>query len=93
LNEEQVNIFINHVNILRPKIVLFMGSQLIHLLRNPIVKARFEKILRKEIPNSFVVKQKKEFSGRKFKVYFCEFENCQIVGLPHPSSSRGLSDR
>lgn len=70
-----------------------MGSQLIHLLRNPIVKARFEEIIGTEILDSFVVKQKKEFSGRKFKIYFCEFENCLIIGLPHPSSSRGLSDR
>ncbi|MEQ1420349.1 hypothetical protein [Acinetobacter indicus] len=46
-----------------------MGSQLIHLLRNPIVKARFEEIIGTEILDSFVVKQKKEFSGRKFKIY------------------------
>ena len=93
LSEEQVNNFINHISTLKPKIILFMGSQLIHLLRNPIVKARFEEIIGTEILDSFVVKQKKEFSGRKFKIYFCEFENCQIIGLPHPSSSRGLSDR
>lgn len=36
--------------------------------------------------------QKTEYDGTRFKVFFNNFENCKVICLPHPSSSRGLSD-
>ncbi|EXE66793.1 hypothetical protein J582_4159 [Acinetobacter sp. 1566109] len=80
-----------HIEVLRPKVILFMGSKLINFLRNIDVWDRFTAIVGPEIEPLKMV-QKTDFDGTRFKVYFDNFEQCQVVCLPHPSSSRGLSD-
>jgi hypothetical protein len=42
--------------------------------------------------NAGAVRQRQPFTGRRFKFTFQSFEKCEVVCLPHPSSSRGLSD-
>ena len=67
-----------------------MGSTMIDILQDSKVLNKFSKIMGKA--KSKPSKIQKEFNGRRFKIGFQEFDKCQIVSLPHPSSSRGLSD-
>lgn len=92
LQPEQIKNFINHVEILRPKIIFFMGRSLIDLLRNEKVWNRFTAIVGPEIQPLKII-QKTEYEGTRFKVFFNYFEDCTVICFPHPSSSRGLSDK
>lgn len=86
----QVDNFLFHVSELDPAVVLFMGSAMIDVLQNPSILARFSGIVGAE--TNPLRKVQKEFSGRRFRVGFQGFQRCSVVSLPHPSSSRGLSD-
>ncbi len=90
LDDEQIRNFIFHVNELKPGLILFFGTKLIACLQNEKVLGKFVDIMGAvAVPLKFV---QKDFSGRRFRVGFQDFENCKIISLPHPSSSRGLSD-
>ncbi|MHA3080323.1 hypothetical protein [Acinetobacter sp. ANC 5502] len=91
LEENHINNFIKHVEELKPKIIIFMGRHLINLLRNEKVWDRFTAIVGQQIEPLQTI-QKTEYDGRRFKIFFNNFENCKVICLPHPSSSRGLSD-
>ena len=91
LEQDQIDNFITHIEQLRPKVIIFMGRNLIDLLRNEKVWDRFTSIAGQQIEPLLTV-QKTEYDGTRFKVFFNNFENCKVVCLPHPSSSRGLSD-
>lgn len=87
---DQIDNFINHVNSLEPAVLIFMGSSIIDILQTPEILVRFEAVV--GASQAKPEKIQKEFSGRRFKVGFQSFEHCEVVSLPHPSSSRGLSD-
>lgn len=87
---ENVQNFLSHVEHFDPEIILFMGSQLINALNDLDILSQFEKFAGPCIQSPLIVQ--KDFSGIRFKVTFQSFKRCQIVSLPHPSSSRGLSD-
>ena len=89
LDAEHVDNFIHHIKLLRPTLILFMGSRLAKFLNHPNVLSRFEEIMGKG--GNWQIVQKSAGNATRFKVYFQKFENCQIVCLPHPSASRGLS--
>lgn len=89
-NQEQVENFIFHIKEFEPSLIFFMGSEMINILQDSSVKYRFEEILGDS--ESSPIKVQKPFSGRKFKIGFQKFEKCQVISLPHPSSSRGLKD-
>jgi hypothetical protein len=91
LEDDVINNFLHHVDKLRPKVILFMGRNLIDLLRNEKVWARFIAIVG-NVNEPLKMVQKSEYDGTKFKVFFEEFETCKVVCFPHPSSSRGLSN-
>lgn len=91
LEPNAVNNFINHIEQLRPKVIFFMGRNLIDYLRHPEVLNQFNSIVGKELEPLKMI-QKHEYAGTKLKIFFQKFENCQIICLPHPSGSRGLSD-
>lgn len=91
LEDMAINNFLQHVEELRPKLILFMGRNLINLLRHEKVWDRFKAIVGNET-RSLKMVQKTEYHGTKFKVFFNEFETCKVICFPHPSSSRGLSD-
>lgn len=87
---DQIDNFIKHIEHFRPKIIIFMGSQLIYKLQHPEVLERFQTTMG-EIVKPLEIKQK-PFDGVRFKLGFQSFENCTVIGLPHASGSRGLSD-
>jgi hypothetical protein len=68
-----------------------MGSQIIKHLQNDKVLPEFEKIMGKSKP---LVNEptKKPFDGRTFRVGFQSFDQCDIICLPHPSGTHGLTD-
>ena len=90
LADEHVDNFLFHIEELKPKVLIFMGSKLIDYLQNEKVKSRFMDIVGPEVEGKTMVQ--KPFSGTQFKVYFQKFENCQVICFPHPSGTIGLSD-
>ena len=86
----QIENFIAHVDYLRPRLILFMGTQLIHALQHPPVMDRFTAICGNIVTP--LHPEKKQTKGRNLNVWFQSFYNCQVVGLPHPTGARGLSD-
>lgn len=89
LDEENIDNFIGQVELLKPSVILFMGSKLIDFLNNSKVLPRFENIVGNVVENRKFVQ--KDSEGTRFKVHFQRFEKCQVVCFPHPSASRGLS--
>lgn len=87
----QVDNFLFHIGELDPALILFMGSAIIDVLQQPAVMARFVETVGPE--TSPLRKPQKDFGGRRFKVGLQDFKRCSVVSLPHPSSSRGLSDK
>lgn len=89
LAPDQVDNFINHVEHFEPRVLMFFGSSMGKFLNDTKVLPRFVGILGKEV-DKFQF-QKMPFSGKRFNVGFQSFERCNVVSLPHPSGSRGLS--
>lgn len=89
-DSEQVENFLFHISTLDPALILFMGSVMIDVLQEPSIHRRFCELMGKQ--SGPLIKVQKDFSGRQFKVGFQEYERCNVVSLPHPSSSRGLAD-
>lgn len=86
----QVDNFIFHVKELDPSLILFMGSAIIDVLQTKAIMNKFIEVVGSEV--SSLKKFQKEFRGRKLKIGFQNFEKCNVVSLPHPSSARGLSN-
>ena len=89
-NSEQLENFIFHIKELEPSLILFMGSEMINILQDKNVMKLFSEVMGN--PESPPTKSQKPFSGRQFKIGFQSFTKCEVISLPHPSSSRGLSD-
>jgi hypothetical protein len=88
---EQISNFLGHVSTLKPKLIFFFGSAMIDVLNNNThIKESFIRLFGDEISYK---KIKKDFNGRKFYIGFQSFAQCDIISLPHPSSSRGLQDK
>lgn len=83
-----VDHFIHHIEYLKPRLILFMGSGLSDLLNHPTVLPRFEAIM-----GQGEIRQRcqKDTIGTRFNVYFQQFSQGMTVCLPHPSGSKGLS--
>ncbi|SMC10071.1 hypothetical protein [Nitratiruptor tergarcus] len=82
--------FLAHVREFKPRLIIFLGAEMIKVLNNPDIKNEFEKIMGKETkPLKFI---QKDFPGKRFKIGFQSFENCDIAAFPHPSGTIGLSD-
>ena len=82
--------FLCHIEELQPKIIFFMGSAMIDVLNDPKIKTEFEKIMGKEIKP--LQKLQKKFNGKQFYIGLQSFEKCDIISLPHPTGTIGLSD-
>lgn len=81
----------NHLDKLRPKIILFMGNQLLtKILRSQKALDRFTPIMGEEIEGIRAVRMK-GYEGKPL-AYINSFEKCIVVGLPHPSGSHGLTN-
>ena len=83
--------FLLHIRELLPKIIFFFGSDMIKVLNSIEVKPKFEKIVGRET-QPLKIMQKRLEKRRRFKVGFQTFEKCEVISLPHPSGSRGVSD-
>jgi hypothetical protein len=86
----QSNNFLNHVKHFAPRLILLMGSRLIDALQHPSTLEGFESIAGKRTSPPQIVQKPSTF--RRFKIGFQAFERCDVICLPHPSSSHGLSD-
>lgn len=90
LNDENLENFITHIDALRPKVILFMGNQLLtKLLRSQKAWDKFTPIMGDEIKKLQVLRMQ-DYHGPL--TYINTFEKCVVVGLPHPSGSRGLTN-
>jgi hypothetical protein len=94
LAPDQVANFLKHVETLRPRLILFFGSRMIGILQDRRVIAPFQEIAGKIVPidGKPLLILRKDFQGQGFNVGFQDFERCQVVGLPHPAGTHGLSD-
>ena len=86
---EQIDNFMHHVEVLKPKIIIFMGSKVMDYLQNSEVLPKFKAIMGDIVEDRQVIQ--KESSHTRFKVSFQKFEHCQVIGFPHPSGSRGIA--
>jgi hypothetical protein len=91
LANDQVENFIEHLAHFRPKLIFFFGSELIKILQSDKVLPKFKDIMGCQV--SALQLKTKPFDKRAFKIGFQSFASCDIVCFPHPSSTRGLSDR
>ena len=90
LSDANVENFLNIVEHFRPKVLFFFGVMQIRALQSASLKSRFCDIFGKEVtPLSFY---QKPFTGRRFNIGFQRFDSVDIVAMPHPSGTRGLSD-
>jgi len=87
---EQLENFIFHIQSFEPRLIFFMGSKMINILQNTKVLEKFSEVM--GAPEERVSIVQKPFLGRRFKIGFQKFEKCNIISMPHPSSSRGLND-
>ena len=65
---EHIDNFLYHIEKLRPKVILFMGSRLADFLNNQNVLPRFEQLVGKQTKPLETVQ--KEFNGTRFNVKF-----------------------
>ncbi|HET6912601.1 MAG TPA: hypothetical protein VFH71_04550 [Rhodanobacteraceae bacterium] len=84
--------FLETVQHLRPRLVIFCGLRLLELLNSPSVLPLSEKGFGKHLGEPrYCVKPK--LPGRKqFRVGFQDFERVRVIAIPHPTGSRGLSN-
>lgn len=89
LAPENVENFLFHLEELKPKLILFMGSSLMKALQHPSTKPKVIKIIGQ---TTYPLKEiQKQHTGTRFKISIESFESCTIISLPHPTGSRGLS--
>lgn len=89
LQREQVDNFLYHVEAFEPKIIMFMGSKMMDYLQYSDILERFKSIMGNNLEDRYIIQ--KDSISTKFKVHFQSFEKCEVIGLPHPSGSQGLS--
>ncbi|MFC0179035.1 hypothetical protein [Thorsellia kenyensis] len=90
LSDENINNFITHVEILQPTLILFMGSQLLtRVLRNWKARDQFVPIMGDEIAPRETIRMD-GYSGAL--AYLSKYEKCTVIGLPHPSGARGITN-
>ncbi|AUZ05942.2 hypothetical protein ADP71_26570 [Vitreoscilla sp. C1] len=90
LKDENIANFIEHVTILQPKVILFMGNQLLtKVLRSQKVWDQFTPIMGDQIEPLRAIRME-GYEGKPL-AYINKFTQCTVVGLPHPSGSHGLT--
>ena len=85
----QVENFIEHLKHFEPRVLMFFGSLMGRLLNATSVAPKVKEFLGADVQS--LRYEKLPFNGRRFNVGFQTFERCQVISLPHPSGSRGLS--
>lgn len=90
LEPSQADNFITHIEMFKPRLIFFFGSQIIKILQSDKVLPRFIETAGEV--TELLSFRTKVFNGRVFNIGFQGFENCKTVCFPHPSGSHGLSD-
>jgi hypothetical protein len=83
--------FLKHIEYFKPNLIIFTGIASLDALQHPLVFEKFQKTAGKSF-DAIPLKVTRNFFGKKFKLGFQIFENCQVIALPHPSGSIGLAD-
>ena len=86
--------FLRYAATLKPKAILFCGLTLLRALNTPECLRGAEELFGRFSDPRFLRKDVGE-SGRLLKRFtfgFQVFERCQVLGVPHPTGSIGLSD-
>lgn len=89
-DSEQVENFLAHIRHFQPRVLLLMGTQLMPALNQPETLTRFVEIM--GACTKPWHSEQKPYAGRRFRIGFQSFERCEVVCLPHPSGTQGLSD-
>lgn len=90
LEPSQIDNFIAHIEMFKPRLIFFFGSQIIKILQSEKVLSRLMGVV--GLVTESLNFQRKPFDGRAFSIGFQSFKNCKTVCFPHPSGSHGLSD-
>jgi hypothetical protein len=90
LQPDQIENFVQHIAYFKPRLLLFFGIKMISIMQQSSVLPRLEEILGKAISPPSI--RQEPFQGKRFRIGFQKFENCDVIGLPHPSGSQGLQD-
>jgi len=90
LSHDSIDNFIAHIEMFKPRLILFFGSQIVKILQSEKVLPQFVQIMG-EITEPLRY-CKKPFHGKAFNVGFQGFKHCKLVCFPHPSGSHGLND-
>lgn len=90
LEPSQIDNFIAHIEMFKPRLIFFFGSQILKILQSEKVLPRFMEAM--GVVTEPLIFQRKPFDGRVFSIGFQGFENCKVMCFPHPSGSHGLSD-
>lgn len=83
-----------HLNYFKPKVLLLMGKVLIDAMNMPLVQNELICTTGKSlgIHHLFDCLDVKHHKYKKFRISFQKYEKMQVVCLPHPTGSRGLSN-
>ena len=89
--------FLYHLTQITPRLILFLGQPLLDALNRPWLFEDAQQCLGQAC-KPIVPWIHKEFDKngkplRPFKVRYQEFEQCEVIALPHPTGSRGLSNK
>ena len=96
--KENPDNFLRHLEALRPRLLILCGaSSLMPALNSPDCLRCVEKVLGAAArpylpPLQHDVMQENGRKARRFRVFIQKFEQCDVLGLPHPTGSRGLSN-
>ena len=91
---EQKDNFFAHVRALRPRVILFCGSTLIRVLNDPSCIEDATACLGSPDKMKLLTKNVLENGKtlKRFRIGLQRFEHCNVVAVPHPTGSKGLSD-
>ena len=76
----------------KPRVILFVGRNLIEALNDIRIRDRVEQILGKRPGNAVVHYSESSTGGVRFKVLTQQFPNAVVVGIPHVTGTRGLTN-
>jgi len=91
LSDENSANFLGILREFRPSLLIFMGIKQIEYLQDLKIKSTVEDLFGPE-KSPLRFDRNEDHEGKKFRIAFQEFQNLNIMALPHPSGSMGLSD-
>ncbi|HQN65407.1 MAG TPA: hypothetical protein PLR90_07975 [Methylophilus sp.] len=84
-----------HVRELQPKLIIFLSVTLLDVLNSKSCIDRTRRLFGNEIDLKKILKKDVYEEARRlrsFRIGIQRFENTDVIALPHPTGSKGLSD-